>query len=325
MPPLFIRERDMAFATTGLNPKLTKRIYEMLWRSYPEHYENKPSDFFKPYIELDPFHNDDSFRVVMDGDKIAGTTKIFYRETFINGEKLLLGGIGLVAVNPEFRGKGLANIIMEDCVQYMEEHNFDVSLLFAGPIPLYEKHGWSSMTTKSWDFGDISIPQEDSNLFFRPLSWQVDYANVYGLHSQMIQKVNLAMVRNPNYWNEYVWKFHGVHSEIFGVEKKGELLAYAIVEYDKKTQSLDIQEYGVSNDSVLPTLVAGLHKEFGFKEIYLASTGASTPLASYLPTISKTVNSNNEDGMMYRNINKKIDINDSVFHDNSLFFGTDSF
>ncbi len=318
----------MSFKVQSLNPKFTKQLYTMLWRSYPEHYKNKPDDFFKPYIELDPYHDNESFRIILDNNIIAGTTKIFHRETYINGEKMKLGGIGLVAVNPDYRGKGLANIIMEDCVNFMKDNNFDISLLFAGPIPLYKKHGWISMQTKSYFFTDFKFSEMkpvSKSRFLRPICFNEDYSEIYYIHSETIKKINMGIIRNPNYWNNYVWRFTAKKAHIYGIEESGILLGYIIIDYNLKEKNIVVREYGILDDDVIPDMINLLYEKLKFSSVSLNSTGENTPLAKYLNSISEKIESSNEDGMMLRNISSSINITDKNFNDNSLFFGTDSF
>ncbi len=315
----------MEYKVEAIKPEYMKQLYTMLWRSYPNHYESSPQDFFKPYIENDPFHFNDNVRVIMDNEVIAGVIKIFYRETFINSEKKLLGGVGLVAVNPEYRGKGLAGILMNDIVSFMSQHKYNVSLLFAGPIPLYEKYGWKSMKTKEWFFSDFNIKSTTDAVLLRPISWVEDYSLIYKIHDTMIRRYNLGIIRNPAYWINYVNNFTAKKSRFFCIEIDGEIKGYIIFKHNLKDNNILIQEYGVLDDKFIEPLILSLAKRIKFVSVSVNSSGENTGLIKYLKNISNNIESNYADGMMFRNINDDINTEDKDFHDNTLFFGTDSF
>lgn len=55
---------------------------------------------------------------------------------------LKIGGLGNVAVDPLYRKNGIASKLTEVALCYMHNAGFDVSVLYASVLRVYEKHGY---------------------------------------------------------------------------------------------------------------------------------------------------------------------------------------
>lgn len=55
---------------------------------------------------------------------------------------ILNGGIRDVGTHPKVRGKRYGLQTVADAVRFMKDNGVDISILFAGPQPFYEKNGW---------------------------------------------------------------------------------------------------------------------------------------------------------------------------------------
>ncbi|GEM_PF-5962537 len=318
----------MEFKVESLQASDFDQLYEMLWRSFPNHFEHSPSDYFKPSIEKDPFHSDSHVRILKDGQKIIGTIKIFTRKLWIEGKLYTIGGIANVGTLPEYRGKGLASLLLDDCIHFMEEKGYDLSLLFAGPIPLYEKKGWQSLDLPQYEISDLTFTtkkKSENRMFFRPVSWKLDDSAIFSLHDGFVKDFDFTIERNPIYWTEYLWQYKYISSEIFGVEMDGHLEAYAVVSMDKKTGQLNIHEYAVKNTDFLEFMLWSLQQKFSFKSITSSRNGKETLLMKFLLKNGKIMNKTENKGMMVRNIKSDLDFSRIGLNQRTLFFSGDHF
>lgn len=67
--------------------------------------------------------------LLLDGERISGLA-LWHMPMRIGSCEVLMGGIGGVSTHHKHRKKGYASIVMQDSVDWMGEHAFDVSMLF---------------------------------------------------------------------------------------------------------------------------------------------------------------------------------------------------
>jgi predicted acetyltransferase len=77
------------------------------------------------------------------GERISGLA-IWHMPMRIGGAGVLMGGIGGVWTHEKHRMKGLATVVMDDSVAWMDEHGFDISVLFGIPDFYWR---WGFITT----------------------------------------------------------------------------------------------------------------------------------------------------------------------------------
>ena len=101
-------------------------------------------DFFARYFHHDPAFRDDLCFVAVDHGRIVSTFQVFRKSVRLGGVVVEVGGVGNVFTLPEYREHGLAGELLTRGVRAMEEHEFDLSLLFATRLPFYGRLGWMS-------------------------------------------------------------------------------------------------------------------------------------------------------------------------------------
>ncbi|SER99968.1 GNAT family N-acetyltransferase [Psychrobacillus sp. OK032] len=100
----------------------------------------------------------DRFLVAKDGEKVLGTLQLFTNsETAYNRPELEISSpiIRMLAVNPEARGKGIAQALMKESINYAQENGADHVYLhtsdkMAEAIRLYEWLGFKRDTSKEF-------------------------------------------------------------------------------------------------------------------------------------------------------------------------------
>ncbi len=84
--------------------------------------------------------------VALDKQKIVGIVYVYKRLTHYGGDEFYIGGIGGLAVAPEYRGKGYARRLVESGLKMSYEIGVDVACLFIDKgetiYQLYEKLGY---------------------------------------------------------------------------------------------------------------------------------------------------------------------------------------
>lgn len=101
-------------------------------------------EFFARYFLHDAGFCDDLCFVATDGGRVVSTFQVFRKPVLINGAVVQVGGVGNVFTAAEYRERRVASQLLTRGVAAMEEHGFDLSLLFAVRLAFYGRLGWQS-------------------------------------------------------------------------------------------------------------------------------------------------------------------------------------
>lgn len=100
--------------------------------------------FFARYFEHDPSFRDDLCFVAVDQGRIVSTLQVFRKRVRLGAAIVEVAAVGNVFTAVDYRDRRLASALIERACAAMEEHGFDLSLLFATRIPFYARFGWQS-------------------------------------------------------------------------------------------------------------------------------------------------------------------------------------
>lgn len=67
--------------------------------------------------------------LVFDQGSLIGVTAVFGRTILVNGERVLMGGVGRVRVRKDSRKRGVATKMMSRAMEVLKELNYDVAFL----------------------------------------------------------------------------------------------------------------------------------------------------------------------------------------------------
>lgn len=204
-----------------------ENMYDLLARSFTKTPTSLDSrkERHKKVIESDPFLNYELNRVVEVDGKLVARIGIYDRTMLFEGRELRIGAIGGVCTDPEYRGRGFAKQLLEDCTIYMKENNFDASLLFGNPL-IYEKSGWETLSTfgLSTNFDlDINCKSE-----LREADFKNDLDWLSSIYNKYVVDMTGPFKRTRGYWEKWIngkvehRKKHNIHI----VEKNGTKLGY---------------------------------------------------------------------------------------------------
>jgi hypothetical protein len=207
----------------------------------------------------------------------------------------------------------------------MKERNFDVSLLFAGPVPLYEKHGWTALDAFEYVFTGLRAPVPAAGLVCRPVSWTQERFKVCGLHRDFIARHNFPAERNPAYWHSYVLGFKNRTCGLAGVFRGDDLLAYVAVDHDLKERSVWIKELCFAAEDALPAVAAYLVRRYAPAKVRITASGRGNPAVAFFRGIADATSEDRLKGFMARNINAAFDMASDRFAEKILHFPGDDF
>ena len=214
-------------------------------------------DFFARYFHHDPAFCDDLCFVAVDHGRIVSTFQVFRKSVRLNGVGVEVGGVGNVFTAAEYRERGLAGELLRRGVQAMEEHQFDLSLLFATRLAFYGRLGWMSHV-RHLVFIDAVRVAATGRYALEPFT-PSDLGAVMRIYEHYSAAFSGPTVRDPGYWRGQLC-YAGNPREDFLVARDGD----AIVAYARGTTLYDfylIMEHGhlPGHEEALAQLICRLH------------------------------------------------------------------
>ena len=204
-----------------MRPKEREAVLDLLEEAFGER------NLFVGYLDFDPeLGPKDSLLALANGQPV-GCVQIFTKRIRLRGEAVGLGGIGSVATQPRWRHQGLARTLLQQAIAEMSRRRMAISLLYAGPHPLYEQQGWVSIPER---YLRIHAPDELPRL---PEACTVrdferrDLEVVRELYERYAASLETTTLRTPEYWDGQL-RYAGNPDEDFRVaECDGRIIGYA--------------------------------------------------------------------------------------------------
>ncbi|MEE2703875.1 MAG: GNAT family N-acetyltransferase [Myxococcota bacterium] len=204
-----------------MRPEEREAVLDLLEGAFGER------ELFAAYLDFDPeLGPEDSLLALAEGEPVA-CVQIFTKRIRLRGETVGLGGIGSVATQSKWRQQGLASRLLQQAIAEMRQRGMALSLLFAGPLPLYERQGWVSIPGR---YLRIHSPDEIPGL---PETCTVrdfdprDLAAVRELYERCAGSLETTTCRTPKYWEGQL-RYAGNPNEDFRVAARdGQIIAYA--------------------------------------------------------------------------------------------------
>jgi predicted acetyltransferase len=211
--------------STLANPEDIQRLGDILNQSFIE-FSNDEEYFHSIGI--------DNFRIIRQREQIAGGLGILSMGQWWGGANVPMGGIGAVAIAPEYRGTGAAITMMQHTVKELYALNIPISTLYPAVQRLYRKAGYEQAGENCiWEVETESIQLRESPLLVQAVPLDVEiFAPIYQKQAQL---TNGHLERHQFIWNSVIKPFgkEKYYAYIIGVEPQG----YIVFSQDRKDGS----------------------------------------------------------------------------------------
>ncbi len=202
------------------------------------------------------------FEYIPGQDSALGLDSLFKEPTMIAhmgvlrqpmqfGKSIILnGGVRDVATHRAVQGKGIGLLVARDAIKFMFENEVDISILFSGAGPFYEKSGWRGGFNyfnyhMSHD-GILSLMRSSAvqgNSFEARILENSDFdlSKLAKLYIETNRGLYFAADRDKEYWKRHfetnpqiIWEFIGVFNT------KGDLLGYFRYNLKQNARKIDV-------------------------------------------------------------------------------------
>ncbi|MHB0997995.1 MAG: GNAT family N-acetyltransferase [Armatimonadota bacterium] len=240
-----------------------------LWsKAFP----HTPREYFEPYFNGDPGFRPEYTRVCVLDNKLVSAIQICERKVRIGSSVIVMGGIGNVGTDPDFRGKGYSTRLLQDCVHTMYDSRIDFSTLFTGINPFYERVVWRTVPIELMT-GQIMIDTTLSSAKYtvRPCNWENALQSLINIYDNYNRSRTLTAVRSPEYWTGWAVHRFGGGSSLYVAEYNGTIVGYIQCHHDN--QNCWIREIGCLDQhrdciDILIKYAAGIAYEVGARTLW---------------------------------------------------------
>lgn len=194
------------------NETEAESAYELFYRSFgPTYYDCKEA--FDSTRKYDPTLTNENIFIIKEKKSVIAAARTVTRCLKIFGEKFDIGGIATTAVHPDYRGKGLFDIVTHYVLNEMVNRGLSLCLVFARRAidNIYVKHGfWGTPVERR--FTVLDAPDVDESLSFKAIHvkdiqfLEKTYRQVYDSMPVFIDRPEplwLAKLKNPKFYERF--------------------------------------------------------------------------------------------------------------------------
>ncbi len=163
---------------------------------------------------------------------------------------ILNGGVRDVATLRSVQGKGIGLLVARDAIKFMFDNEVDISILFSGAGPFYEKSGWRggfnyfNYHLSSKMISDLlKSSSADGNLFETRIieNSESDLSKLADIYTETNKGLYFAAQRDKEYWRRHfetnpqiIWEFIGVFNS------QGALVGYFRYNLKQNGKKIDV-------------------------------------------------------------------------------------
>ncbi|MGE5623641.1 MAG: GNAT family N-acetyltransferase [Methanocella sp.] len=222
------------------------------WQAYAD---------FRQLLDGDPAFRPEFCRFVEEKGEILAHVLMVRREMTVAGVPLVLGGLGYVGTHPKARRRGLARRLIEQYLEYMAAHGYDLAGLFGIP-DYYQRFGFAAAFPVYWTevaarrLGEVRgrgpSPRAVSHIPRR------DLPGLASVFASFEAGRTGAIARSPEYW---AWSVKRWRRTLIARGSAGDIRGYAVV--------------GEAQDGALPVLEIAAEDEYTTLALLAASGKAA--------------------------------------------------
>lgn len=167
---------------------------------------------YRGYMEGDPTWCPSQTPVVVVGNRIVSTLRIWDRWVHLGSTPVRMGGIGGVSTHPDYRGRGLATKLMEQTAEYLRGDGYDLGLLFTMiPARFYRRLGWCCVPLMGFQAQlHRPLPPRTSALEVLPFDESRDLEETVVLYQRHNAGRSGSLLRPRPYWDYAPSRVRGV-------------------------------------------------------------------------------------------------------------------
>ena len=159
--------------------------------------------FDYPLSEWEPYLNRigrDNFRILTQADKAIAGLAILNLGQWFGGKAVTMAGISSVGVAPEYRGKGVANQLLNQTIQELHYRQIPISALYPATQAPYRKVGYEQGGSFcKWKLPTASIQLQERELMIEQID-ETDPHIFADIYNQQTQLNNGNLARNEATW-----------------------------------------------------------------------------------------------------------------------------
>jgi len=227
-----------------------EKVVELLRLVFPQ----DERGYYFSFLRFDPFFHPRDVWLVTDGKEVVSCIFLL-RRLFSDGERLLLGGgIANVATHPDFRGRGLASLLLQEAIAQAKKDGLSFLLLVTEIPAFYERFGFQ-------DLGKFvaRIEPQGSGLSLSGVRGEEilsTYEAFYRSMGLLVPFRNLGYLRGLRVWNRYSSRFREGKT-VASFRKVGGVVGY-FLEREASIEVFDL--FGKENLPNLPQILQSLGK-----------------------------------------------------------------
>jgi len=145
---------------------------------------------------------------VLDG-RIVAAVRIADRKMRVGCAVVNLGGIADVATHPDYRGRGYSTACLEDSIRFMEGNDYDLSMLFTGIQPFYQRLGWEVFPTYDITYVGLKSPKlQRQGINITTFSPDAHLAAVSSVYSKYNENLSGPICREAPQYRGTLWRHY---------------------------------------------------------------------------------------------------------------------
>jgi len=239
-------------------------LADLGFRAYRVHSLEKRREF---YTDHPRFTVKDVRVGELDGQIVASL--VLYPLTgYVRGARLPIAGVGSVAVSPEHRRRGIAEMLMRAMLRELRQGGRAFSVLYPFRGSFYRKFGYGTIEqTHVLSISPKSLPASDEMRWVRRLMLP-DRPAVQALYDRVAEKGHFALARVNEWWTQRLWSYPG-DWVVYEGRRRGQIEGYLYYEIDSSRGPFQL--------------------EIEVKEFVAASPHAHRGLVGYLASLADQV------------------------------------
>ncbi|MBI4551934.1 MAG: GNAT family N-acetyltransferase [Candidatus Latescibacteria bacterium] len=199
---------------------------------------------FERRIASDPEGRFVDTHVLLVNGQIVAALRVYDRPVRIGRCILRCAGVGDVATDPAWQGRGYASHLLSETVKTLRARDFDLAWL-TGRSAFYRRFGWTDCPGDVLDVTRV-VPSRTASTPYHiaPLDVARDRERVFDIYDRFNQERTYTVVRSRAYW-EWLARYRPLWdpaSFVLGAYQDGDLVGYLCAE--RRDEELRLVEAG---------------------------------------------------------------------------------